>query len=84
MTPGQKRGEDKLYKQWMEHGDLSSEEAIPRKDIPQRDMPLKESPREISSVSEETKRRSPALYILLAVGITMLCIGLFLILTRWS
>ena len=85
MKSGDK-GKDKLYRQWMEHGDLPSGKASPQKDIPSKDIPPRtipqeESIEEIPLSREETKRRSPLLYILLAVSITMLCVGLVLIFT---
>ena len=98
-----RKGEDKLYKEWVKHGDLTPEavppkesRAVPPKEsraIPPKEnraIPPKENrvvtPRENSGdvpVSiEKTRRRSPVLYVLLVIGICMLCVGLVLILTQ--
>ena len=68
MTSGSKKGGDKLYKQWVKHGDLTPES-----------IPQKESPREVPGGKERTGQRSYKLYILLAVAIAALCVGLVLI-----
>ena len=71
MTPGGKKGGDKLYKQWVKHGDLAPES-----------MPQKESPQEVPMGGERTGQRSRRLYILLGVAIAALCAGLVLIFTQ--
>jgi len=68
MGFGQKRKQDKLYKQWIKHGDLSRE-VIPQKERPQP-----------APVGRERNGRSfGLLYLLLGVSIIILCVGLVLI-----
>ena len=71
MTSGGKKGGDKLYKQWVKHGDLASES-----------IPQKESPKEAPMGRGKTGQRSRRLYILLGVAIAALCAGLVLIFTQ--
>jgi len=66
-----KKKEDKLYQQWARYSELPPE-AIPQKEAPQ-DIPVK---------PEKIKRRPSLLYILLWVGIAMLCAGLGLLFTH--
>jgi hypothetical protein len=68
MRFGRKKKEEKLYQQWAKHSALPPE-AIPQKEAP-RDIPVREV---------KSKRRPPTLYILLGVGITVLCVGLGLL-----
>lgn len=70
MRFGRKKREDKLYQQWARHSDLSHE-AIPQK----------EASRDISLEAEKNKHRRRVLYILLGVGIALLCVGLVFIFT---
>ena len=66
-----KKGKDKLYEQWVKHGDLSPE-AIPQK----------ESPPDVPVGREKNERGLPVVYILLGVSILILCIGLVLLLVQ--
>ena len=84
----------KLYEQWVKHGDLDPE-TVPQKesskDVPvERDVPVegyvpagRDAPvdRDILVGREKTKQGPRLLYVLLAVGICLLCIGLILIFT---
>ncbi len=66
-----KKGEDKLYEQWVKHGDLPPE-AIPQKESPE-DVP----------VEREKKERTPRItYILIGAGILIWCICLVLLLVQ--
>jgi len=66
MRFGRKKKEEKLYQQWTRYSDL-----------PQEAIPQKEALRDIQVGKK--KRRPPTLYILLWVGITVLCVGLALL-----
>jgi len=66
-----KKGEDKLYEQWVKHGDLPPE-AIPQKESPE-DVP----------VEREKKERTPRItYILIGAGILIWGICLVLLLVQ--
>ena len=71
MTFGRKRGDDKLYKQWVKHGDL-----------PVETIPRRENSREVSVGRGKNNRGLRLLYILLGVSILVLCVGLALLLTQ--
>jgi len=68
MRFGQKRREDKLYKQWVEHDGLPSE-AIPQKEV-SGDMVVR---------GKKNLRHPYIMYILLGVSIVILCVGLVLL-----
>lgn len=65
------RDKDKLYKQWVKHSDLPSE-AIPQKESSE-DVPVDRG---------RNKQGPHLLYILLGVGILILCVGLVLLLVQ--
>ena len=67
-----KRKEDKLYKQWVERGDLPPE-AIPRE----------ETPKDVLVGRERGERGLRVLYILLGVSILILCVGVIILFTQW-
>ena len=73
--------EEKLYKQWVKHGDLSPE-AIPQKESPS-DVPVgrEEKSREEKG-REENGQSLRMLYIMLGVSILVFCIGLVLLLAQ--
>ena len=71
MKLGHKKGEDKLYKQWVKHGDLPSEA-----------IPPKESPGDVLRGREKNEQGLRTLYILLGVGIFILGVGLVLLLIQ--
>ena len=71
MRFGRKKKEEKLYQQWAQHSDL-----------PPEAIPQEEAPQDISVKAERKKRRPPLLYILLWVGIALLCAGLGLLFTH--
>ncbi len=84
MKFGRKRKLDKLYKQWVNHGDL-----------PLKSTQREESPKGVPIARERTGRERSgrersgegldALYILLAIiGIGILCAGLYLFFTHGS
>ena len=68
MKPSRRKREDKLYKQWVKHGDL-----------PPEAIPQKESSGALRIGREKTKQGRRVLYILLGLGIFTLCIGLVLL-----
>ena len=71
MKLGHKKGEDKLYKQWVKHGDLSP-----------GTTPQEESPSDVSAGREKNKQGLRGLYILLGVSIFVLGAGLVLLLIQ--
>jgi len=76
MKPSRKKGEDKLYRQWVNHGDLSPE-----------DIPQQEGPPEVVPVNKGKDRRKNepslrVLYILLGASVLLLCAGLVLLLVQ--
>jgi len=71
MKLGRKRGEGKLYKQWVKHSDL-----------PPEAIPQKKSHGEVPAVREKTRQGFRLLYILLGLGIIVLCVGLVFILIQ--
>jgi hypothetical protein len=71
MKSNRKKGEDKLYQQWVKHGDLSPE-AVPQKESP-ADMPVDRGKNEPSL---------RVLYILLGASMLLLCTGLVLLLVQ--
>jgi hypothetical protein len=71
MRFGRKKKEEKLYQQWAQHSDL-----------PPEAIPQEEAPQDISLPTEKKRRRPPLLYILLWVGIALLCAGLGLLFTH--
>lgn len=71
MRFGRKKKEEKLYQQWAQHSDL-----------PPEAIPQEEAPQDISVKAERKKRRPSLLYILLWVGIALLCAGLGLLFTH--
>ncbi len=84
MKFGRKRKLDKLYKQWVNHGDL-----------PLKSTQREESPKGVPIARERSGRERTgrersgegldALYILLAIiGIGILCAGLYLFFTHGS
>jgi len=75
MKPSRKKGEDKLYQQWVNHGDLPPED-IPQKEGP-ADMPVDKG--------KDRGKNEPSLrvlYILLGASILLLCAGLVLLLVQ--
>jgi hypothetical protein len=68
MKFGRKKKEEKLYQQWAKYS------ALPPEAIPQP-----EAPHDISAGEQKPKRRPSLLFILLVVGITVLCVGLGLL-----
>ncbi len=89
MKFGRKRKLDKLYKQWVNHGDLPSG-AIPQEESP-KGVPIgrERNGREKRGRERSGRERSgeglDALYILLAIiGIGILCAGLYLLFTHGS
>jgi len=82
------KGKDKLYKQWAEHSGLPPE-AIPKKDEA-KETPVKLDRIERRSREEEMDRGIPVkaggggqrirlLYIVLAVAIAVLCVGIVIL-----
>jgi hypothetical protein len=71
MRFGRKKKEEQLYQQWAQHSDL-----------PPEAIPQEEAPQDISLPTEKKRRRPPLLYILLWVGIALLCAGLGLLFTH--
>jgi hypothetical protein len=63
-----KKGEDKLFEQWVAHGDLSPEAT-----------PQKESPEEMPTGKEKNKRVSPLVYILIGAGVIIWCVCLVIV-----
>ena len=89
MKFGRKRKVGKLYKQWVNHGDLPTG-AIPQEESP-KGVPIgrERSGGERSGRERRGGERSgeglDALYILLAIiGIGILCAGLYLLFTHGS
>ena len=75
MKSNRKKGEDKLYQQWVKYGDLSPE-AIPQKESP-ADMPVDKG--------KDRGKNEPSLrvlYILLGASMLLLCAGLVLLLVQ--
>jgi len=75
MKFSRKKGEDKLYQQWVKHGDLSPE-AIPQKESP-ADMPVDRG--------KDRGKNEPSLrvlYILLGASMLLLCVGLVFLLVQ--
>lgn len=68
--------EDKLYKQWVKHGDLSPE-AIPQEESPE-DVPVGRGEKGRGENGQSLR----ILYILLGVSILIFCIGLVLLLVQ--
>ena len=68
MKFGRKKKEEKLYQQWAKYSALPPE-AIPQPEA-HRDIPARE---------QKPKRAPSLLFILLVVGITVLCVGLGLL-----
>jgi len=66
-----KTGKDKLYEQWVKHGNL-----------PPEAIPQKESPEDVPVGREKNKRVSPVVYISLGAGILIWCICLVLLLVQ--
>ena len=84
MKPERKKGEEKLYRQWVKHGDLLPE-AIPPKESPSKEsreeVPLSKA--RIRDVGRERVERGfPILYMVLGVAIFVLGIGLGLLLSQ--
>ena len=82
MKFGRKRKVGKLYKQWVNHGDLPTG-AIPQEESP-KGVPIgrERSGRERSG-GERSGEGLDALYILLAIiGIGILCVGLYLLFSQ--
>jgi len=52
MAFGRKRGQDKLYKQWVSHGDLVPETRPPRERL-RKERPKREAPVDIQASREE-------------------------------
>ncbi len=75
MKFSRKKGEEKLYQQWVKHGDLSSE-AVPPKESP-ADMPV-----DRGKDRGKNGRGLRVLYILLGGSMLLLCAGLVLLLTQ--
>ncbi len=71
MKFSRKKGEEKLYEQWIKHGELAPE-AIPQD----------ESPGDVPVGGGKNERDLRVLYILLAVSMLMLCTGLVLLLVQ--
>jgi len=71
MKFSRKKGEEKLYEQWIKHSELAPE-AIPQD----------ESPGDVPVGRGKNERGLPVLYILLAVSMLMLCTGLVLLLVQ--
>ena len=89
MKFGRKRKLDKLYKQWVNHGDLPLK-STQREESP-KGVPIarERSGRERTGRERSGRERSgeglDALYILLAIiGIGILCAGLYLFFTHGS
>jgi len=72
MRFGRKKNEDSLYQQWARHSNLPPE-AISQKEASQ-DVPVK----------IEKNKRSRNLYIMLGIGISLLCVGLVLLFTKFG
>ena len=98
MPFGNKSGQDKLYKQWVSHGDITPETRKTREQPKKRntddeafwDVEASENKRSerierfqdtdvMPREKVRTKRSPTSLYILLAVSITLVCVGLVLI-----
>ena len=84
----QKRRQDKLYKQWVKHGDLPLE-AIPQKESP-REVPIsreREAPisreREAPIGRERKGRGLGGLYLLLIISFLILGLGLVFLWAHW-
>jgi len=73
MRVGRKKREDKLYQQWARYSEL-----------PHGAIPQKEASPDISVKTEKNKHRPRLLYILLGIGIAMLCVGIVLLLTQFG
>jgi len=84
MKPEHKKDEEKLYKQWVKHGDL------PPEAVPPKESPVKESSEEVPVYREVVReigrergeRGFPILYIVLGIAIFVVGIGLGLLLAQ--
>jgi len=65
MRFGRKKKEEKLYQQWAKYSDLPAEA-----------VSQTEAPRDIVAMKKKKKLHPRILYILLGVGIALLCVGL--------
>ena len=83
MRFGRKRGQDKLYEQWVERGELSPEDIPQKEAIPQAESSkdVKDSSGYVPVARERAKLGPRLLYILLVVGISLLVVGLILVLS---
>ena len=80
-----KKGQDKLYKQWVKYDDLPPE-AVPREEESPKvtDVPvLRGKEREEVPVGREKVRRDPVvLYLGLGIAVVVLCVGLVLLFSQ--
>jgi hypothetical protein len=96
MPFGNKRGQDKLYKQWLSHGDITDETKRQKSDNTRQIVHGdSRSDTEANSneytdafqysntegeIAKKDKQKPNSLYILLAVSIVLICVGLVLVL----
>jgi len=65
MRFGRKKKDEKLYQQWEQYSSLPTEA-----------VPQEEAPRDVMAMGKKKTPRPRILYILLGVGIALLCVGL--------
>ena len=96
MSFGNKRGQDKLYKQWVSHGDITPEtrkqrnstnipetknDSLSNVEEPRDDFDNSSQYRDIKIKATKSDKQKPNnLYILLAVSVVLICVGLVIIL----
>ena len=85
MKPERKKSEEKLYRQWVKHGELPPE-AVPPKRSPREEGPSRESLRDVPAPKERSResveRGFPILYIVIGVTIFVVGIGFGLLLAQ--